>query len=48
MNKKRGIVLLLLASGLMVSAQDKAKMQDFQSRLSELIVRVAEAPTSIP
>lgn len=45
MNIKRGILLLLLASGLMVSAQDKAKMQSYQARLSALITKVAEAPT---
>jgi len=45
MNIKRGILLLLLASGLMVSAQDKAKMQNYQARLSALITKVAEAPT---
>ena len=37
--------MLLLASGLMVSAQDKAKMQSYQARLSALITKVAEAPT---
>lgn len=36
---------MLLASGLMVSAQDKAKMQSYQARLSALITKVAEAPT---
>ena len=46
MNIKRGILLLLLtAFGLAVQAQDKAKMQDYESRLSALFMRVAEAPT---
>ena len=46
MNIKRGILLLLLtAFGLAAQAQDKARMQDYQSRLTALFVRVAEAPT---
>ena len=39
------MLLLLAAFGLAAQAQDKAKMQDYQSRLSALFVRVAEAPT---
>ena len=46
MNIKTGILLLLLTGvGLSSQAQDKAKMQDYQSRLSSLFIRVAEAPT---
>lgn len=46
MNIKTGILLLLLTVvGLSSQAQDKAKMQDYQSRLSSLFIRVAEAPT---
>ena len=46
MNIKTGILLLLLTVvGLSSHAQDKAKMQDYQSRLSSLFIRVAEAPT---
>lgn len=46
MNIKAGILLLLLTVvGLSSQAQDKAKMQDYQSRLSSLFIRVAEAPT---
>ena len=46
MNIKTGILLLLLTVvGLSSQAQDKVKMQDYQSRLSSLFIRVAEAPT---
>lgn len=46
MNIKKGILLLLLTVvGLSSQAQDKAKMHDYQSRLSSLFIRVAEAPT---
>lgn len=46
MNIKTGILLLLLTVvGLSSLAQDKAKMLDYQSRLSSLFIRVAEAPT---
>ena len=38
-------MLLLTGVGLSSQAQDKAKMQDYQSRLSSLFIRVAEAPT---
>lgn len=47
MNIKRAItvvVLVLLTSGS-VSAQNKPRMQELQSRLSETMVRVASAPT---
>ncbi len=37
--------MLLTAMGLVVQAQDKAKMLDYQERLSVLFSRVAEAPT---
>lgn len=37
--------MLLTAMGLVVQAQDKAKMLDYQERLSILFSRVAEAPT---
>ena len=36
---------MLTVVGLSSHAQDKAKMQDYQSRLSSLFIRVAEAPT---
>lgn len=46
MNIKRSIVLLLiLATGLVAQAQDKALMQNYQNRLTVLIERVANAPT---
>lgn len=37
--------MLLTAVGFVVQAQDKAKMLDYQERLSALFSRVAEAPT---
>lgn len=37
--------MLLTAVGFVVQAQDKAKMLDYQERLSVLFSRVAEAPT---
>lgn len=46
MNTKKVILLLLLTVATMsVQAQDKAKMQNYQSRLSALFLKVAEAPT---
>lgn len=46
MNTKKVILLLLLTVATMsVQAQDKARMQNYQSRLSALFLKVAEAPT---
>ena len=39
------LIIFLLFVGIMANGQNKLRMQDFESRLTNLIVKVAEAPT---
>lgn len=39
------LIIFLLFVGIMANGQNKLRMQDFESRLTDLIVKVAEAPT---
>lgn len=43
--KKTAVIGLLLAVGMVASAQDKATMQSYQERLAALIGKVCNAPT---